>query len=190
MPRWRRVVPKVRQIQTERVQELAVPAVVLHVPAAMAALRDWEAHPIKVRRVALSKIQQRIVRWIKLSAAREGSLHGNRDPMPECHFASFEVSSEMECPSGHVIDKDRTPRLQNPNALVNPPETPVQVLARIEMVFILAVPVVLRQVEWRIGENHIDSLGSDPAKQVHAICVVDRPESGGKCRHVFRHSKC
>lgn len=85
MPRGRRIIPEVRQIQSERVQVLSVTAVIFHVLFAVAALWDWKPHGVAIKRLrrAFREIEKSVMRGIKLLTAREGALHGNCDPMPE-----------------------------------------------------------------------------------------------------------
>lgn len=63
---------------------------------------------------------------------------------------------EMKCPLWKVVDEDRSSWLQHANAFIHPFETPVQIIALLQIVFILAVTIILAEIERRIGKHRID----------------------------------
>ena len=89
--RRRGVLPEVREIQTGRVQVLAVTAVVLDLLAAMPALWDGNPDSVEGRRHSLGEVEQRVVRGVELPPARKRALHRHGNPMSKGHSGGLKV---------------------------------------------------------------------------------------------------
>src|SRR5437870_3679287 len=81
----RGVVPKIGEVEAQRVEVLPVPAVVLDVPSAVTARRDRQAHMVERPRVALRKVEQGVMRGVELPTTRERALHRQGNPVTERH---------------------------------------------------------------------------------------------------------
>src|SRR5207237_781431 len=104
-----RILPKVGQIQAGRIQELAVPPVILDVLSAMSAHRYRQSHAIERLGSAFREVEQGVMCWIEFVAPGESAFHGDRNPMTEVHLLFFQITCELIRPPGKVVDEDRTP---------------------------------------------------------------------------------
>jgi len=156
----RSIGPEVRQVDPCRVHLVAMASVVADLAAAMPAGFDGQPQPVKHPRLALGVIEQRVMGRIKLSAPQVRSLHRQGNPVPESQIFGHnrgKLNRQLRC----GIEEKRPARLYDAAALQNPTPTPLQVFFRIRLV-VVAVFVVLTQVERWVGENSIDRLGFDP----------------------------
>src|ERR1022692_2407999 len=188
MPGGSRILPEVGQVDSERVQIFSVSAVILDIFLAVSALRNRKPNTIESLRIPLGEIEQGVMGWVQLPASGKRALHRNGDPMPKRHALLFEMSGHVKAPLWQVVNENSAAWLHHTYALIHPAVAPLQVVASVEGVFLLAVPVILRKIEWGIGEDRINRAVLDRSKEIKAIGIVDRAESRAECWRQFHAS--
>lgn len=181
------VVPEVAEVEPERVKVLAMSPVVLDVLAAVPALRDRQSHAVESRRGPFRKVKQRVMGGVKLPSPWEGPFHRYGDPMAEFHPAPFQMNCQVTGPLRQVIDENAAARPHYPDAFVDPAVAPVEVFVLVEAVKVGPVPIVLAQVERRVGKNGVDAVVFEGGKQIEAVSLVDRAEIRGEGWEKRRH---
>ena len=167
----RSVRPEIRQIHPCRIHLVAVAAVVPDFTAAMPAGLDRQAHSVEYARPASGVVEKRIMCRIELFPPRPGAFHGQRNPMPEAQPFSHD-RSEPDCKLRCSVEKECSPRLQDAAALEYPPAAPGEIFGLCRRV-VVAVLVVLADVERRIGKDGIDDPRFHATENLEAIGVVE-----------------
>jgi hypothetical protein len=116
---WRGIVPEISEVQPFGVEVLSMPAIVFEVSSAMATARNWDANSVEDPRLALGKIEQRVMSWIELLSTRKSAFHRESDPVAEIQ-AFIQVGREVIGPAGQCIDKERPAGDQSSAAFVDP----------------------------------------------------------------------
>ena len=109
--------------------------------------------------------------WIEFFAAWIGALHCKSDPVSEVQLF-FQDRGELYRKFGCSIDIESSSRLQYPATLVNPDSAPGQIRIAIHLV-VVAILVVLPDIEGRVGKNSIDDLGLHALQDMEAVGVVE-----------------
>src|ERR1019366_626964 len=91
----------------------------------------------------------------------------------------------MESPLRQVVNENSAARLQNTYTLVDPVVAPFQIIASVQVIFLFAIAVILRQIKWRIGKDCIDRSVLDCSEEINTIGIVDRTESRAERRCQF-----
>jgi hypothetical protein len=155
VPSGRSVLPKISEVETERIQILPVSSVVLDVFAAVSAEGYREANAVKDLGLALREIQEGIVCRVELPATGKRSFHRERDPMAEEHSLLFDMPSEVISPLRKYVDKKTPTGFEHTDGLIDPCEGPFQIVSFLEGILDCSVPIVLAKIEGGIREHTI-----------------------------------
>src|SRR5712692_11651069 len=155
VPSGRGVLPKISEIETERIQILPVSSVVLDVFTAVSAEGYGKADAVKNLGFTLREIQEGIVCRVELPAAWKRSLHRQRDPMAEEHCLLFDMPGEVISPLRKYVDEKTPTRFEHTDGLIDPCEGPFQIVSLLEGILDCSVPIVLAKIERGIREYTI-----------------------------------
>lgn len=122
-------------------------------------------------------IKKCIVRGVELFSSGIGALHGKCDPVAEAQSLS-ENSSILDGEFGRCIQEESAAGFQYAAALQDPLATPAQIVGLGAFV-VVAVSVVLADVEWGIGEDGVDDARPHAAEKLETIHVE---EDAVRCR--------
>ena len=180
---WRCIGPEIGQIHSLSIHLVSVTAVISNFLSTMPAFFYWQPNPVENTGRAPSVIEERIVCWIQLLSAWIGALHCKSDPMSEVQFL-FHDRGKLYRKFGCSIDKESSSWFQHTTAFVNPGPAPSQIRIAIHFV-VVAILVVLPDIERRIGKNGIDDLGLHALQDMEAVGVVeDSVRCGQKWLHL------
>src|SRR6266852_5595714 len=155
VPSGRGVLPKIREVEAERIQILPVSSVVLDVLTAVSAEGYREANGVEDLGLALREIQEGIVCRVELPAAWKRSLHRQRDPMAEEHSLLFDMPGEVISPLRKYVDEKTPTRFEHTDGLIDPCEGPFQIVSLLEGILDCSVPIVLAKIEGGIREHTV-----------------------------------
>jgi len=160
-----------------------MPAVVLYLFPTMATGLNRMTKSVEDPRSSFRIVQEGIVRWVQLFSARIGSLHRQRDPVPEVQsFAKkrCKLNGQFRC----SIQKKRPSGFKDATALTYPLLTPGKVVGVRDFV-IVPVLVILPNIERWICENSVDNIRTEFSQNLQAIgCEEHASRSGQKwCSH-------
>jgi hypothetical protein len=88
---------------------------------------------------------------------------------------------QLNIPARNIVEEEGAAPQENADAFVDPFLAPVKILIILPEV-VDARSVFLPQVEWRVGEDGVDTLVTDVRKQLDAIAS----EQGAKVGHIKR----
>src|SRR5216684_2274902 len=88
--RRRRILPKVCEVQSLRVEILFMAAVVFDITATVATCGNGQSHMVKRLGLTFCEVKQRVMGGIQFSPARKSALHRERDPVSKHHSFVFE----------------------------------------------------------------------------------------------------
>ena len=174
----RGVRPEIRQIHPRGVHLVSMASIVPDFTAAVPAGLDRQAELVEYARRAAGMVEKGIVRRIELLPAWPGAFHGQRNPVPEVEPLSHD-RSELHCKLRRGVEKERSARFQDTAALEDPPAAPGQVFGPCSCV-VVAVLVVLADVERRIGEDGVDDLRLHAFEHPEAVGIVEDSMGGGQ----------
>ena len=175
---WRCIGPEIGQIHSLSIHLVSVTTVISDLLSTMPAFFYWQPNLVENTGRAPSVIEERIVCRIQLLSARIGALHCKSDPMSEVQFL-FHDRGKLYRKFGCSINKESSSRFQHTAAFVNPGPAPGQIRIAIHFV-VVAILVVLPNIEWRIGKNGIDDLGLHALQDMEAVGVVEDSVRCGK----------
>ena len=175
--------PEISQIHSLSIHLASMTTVISDFLSTMPAFFYWQPNLVENTRCAPSVIEERIVCWIQLLSARIGALHCKSDPMSEVQFF-FHDLGKLYRKFGCSIDKEGSAWLQHTAAFVNPGPAPSQIRIAIHFV-VVAILVVLPNIERRVRKNSIDDLGLHALQDMEAVGVVEDSVRCGQKR--FHH---
>ena len=179
---WRCIGPEIRQIHSLSIHLVSMTAVISDFLSAMPAFLYWQPNFVENTGRAPGVVKERIVCRIQLFSTWIGALHCKSDPMSEVQFF-FQDRGKLYRKFGCSIDKERSSRFQHSATFVNPDPAPGQVRIAIHHI-VVAILVVLPDIERRIGKNGIDDLGLHALQDMEAVGVVeDSVRRGQKWLH-------
>src|SRR6266852_1407364 len=155
VPSGRGVLPKISEIETERIQILPVSSVVLDVFTAVSAEGYGKANAVKNLGFTLREIQEGIVCRVELPATCKRSLHRERDPMAEEHSLLFDMTGEVISPLRKYVDEKTPTRFEHTDGLIDPCKGPFQIVSLREGILDCSVSIVLAKIEGGIREHTV-----------------------------------
>ena len=179
---WRCIGPEISQIHSLSIHLVSMTAVISDFLSTMPAFFYWQPNFVENTGHASGVIEERIVCWIQFFSAWIGALHCESDPMSEVQFF-FHDRGKLYRKFGCSIDKESSSRFQHSATFVNPDPAPVQIRIAIHHV-VVAILVVLPDIERRIGKNSIDDLGLHALQDMEAVGVV---EDSVRCGQKWLH---
>lgn len=167
------VCPEIGQIHSGRVHFISMPAIVLDFLSAVAAGLDWQPDFVKHLGHPPGIIQQGIMGRVQLFAPRIGPFHGKRDPVTKVK-SFFQNRGKLNGQLWGRIQKKRSARLQYTAAFMNPFPAPVKI-NRLRYFVVIAVFVILSNVEWRVCKDGVDYAWLHLLEQLETVGVEKNP---------------
>lgn len=178
LPIRRCIGPNIRKIHSFWVHLVAMPTIVTNLLTAVAASLYRKSELVEYSRRAASLVKKCVVGGIKLLTTWKRALHGDSDPVPKIHILSHDWC-KLNRELWSRVEKKCTARLDDSATLLNPFSAPLQILALGNSV-IVAVLVILADVEGRIGKNGIHHARLHPPQDLEAVGVEKSTVGSGK----------
>lgn len=178
VPIRRCIRPNIRKIHSFWVHLVPMPAIVTNLLAAVSASLDWKSEFVEHSRRAASVVKKCVVGGIKLLTTRESALHGDSDPVPKIQTLSH-YRRKLNREFWSRVEKECTARLDDTATLLNPFSAPLEILALGNSV-IVAILVILADIEGRIGKNGIHHARLHAPQDLDAVGVEKRTVGSGK----------
>lgn len=173
---WRGVGPEVREIYAFRIDLVAIAAVVAKFLATMPTGLNRYMNLVEHSRNTACIVKKCVMCGIEFFPPRISSLHGERDPVSKIKVF-FQRGGVLERELRRGVQKKGATGLQHTAALENPRTTPLQIVGLRSFV-VVAVPVVLSEVEWGVGKNGVDDAGPHAAEKLETIDIVEDAVGG------------
>jgi hypothetical protein len=93
--------------------------------------------------------------------------------MAEEHALLFNVACEVIAPLREDVNKETPSRLEDAYRLIDPREGPLQVIPPLEGILQGSTPIVLPEIEGRVGEDTFDGVILERSKKIEAIRCVE-----------------
>nr|VFJ95695.1 MAG: hypothetical protein BECKH772A_GA0070896_100915 [Candidatus Kentron sp. H]VFJ96541.1 MAG: hypothetical protein BECKH772B_GA0070898_100935 [Candidatus Kentron sp. H]VFK02457.1 MAG: hypothetical protein BECKH772C_GA0070978_100915 [Candidatus Kentron sp. H] len=111
------------------------------------------------------------MRRIEFIASWIGTLHGQRNPVPECQLPAHDVG-ELYGKFRDSIKKKCPARFQNTATCQNPIATPFQKFVLWNRI-VVAIFIVFPHIKRRVGKYGIDNPGLHSPKDIKAIGAIE-----------------
>ena len=178
MPIRRCIGPEVRQIYSLRIHLVSVTTVIPDFLSTMPAFFYGKSDLVEHTRGASCEIEKCIVSRIQLLSSWIRTFHRQCYPMSELQFFSHNWG-KANCKFRGSIEKKGTSGFQYTATFKNPYSAPAQIFISCHVV-VIAILVVLSQVEWRIRKHSVDHFRFHVPKDVNAVCVIEDPMRRGQ----------
>jgi hypothetical protein len=155
-----------------------MPAIVTDLLAAVSASLNRKSELIEHTRRTASVVKKSVVGWVKLVTSGKSSLHGDSNPVPKIQTFSHD-RRKLHCQFWCRIEEKGTARLDDSATLLNPVTAPPQILTLGNSV-IVAVLVILSDIEGRISENGVNYARLQPSQYFKAFFIEERSVGGGE----------